>query len=167
MTSLSGLSLVLGCVLFAVTCAADTREEFLKLIDRPRGKLAATVEARNSDNGLKEFHFSFAADGEQRVPGILVEPAGAADRKPVVIVLHGTGGTKESELPLMRELVKKGFVVSRDRWPLSRRAHQIRKGIGRIPGCDSPGVSRAERPSVFLRHGMGCDAPDRLPRNTR
>src|SRR5262249_6471679 len=35
----------------------------------------------------------------------------ASGRSPVVIVLHGTGGNKEGQLPLVRELAAKGFVA--------------------------------------------------------
>src|SRR5438046_1087692 len=102
MTMRRRLCAVIVCVIWigaarAAGAELTTREAFLKLIDRPRVDLAPSV----SDDGKQ---FSFAAEAEQRVPGILVKPADAdGKRLPVVIVLHGTGGTKESLLPLMRK----------------------------------------------------------------
>jgi dienelactone hydrolase len=78
-----------------------TRAAFLKMIDRPRVPLAAKVSGDT---------FSYAADSQQRVPGLFVRPAGTG-KHPVVIVLHGTGGTKESQLPFMRQLAEKGFLA--------------------------------------------------------
>jgi dienelactone hydrolase len=90
---------------------ADVRADFLKLIDRPRVPLAAEVTALPTTRPPAEFHFSFASDSEQRVPGILVENSvAAAGRRPVVIALHGTGGTKADEVSLLRELAARGFI---------------------------------------------------------
>ncbi|MEI6861020.1 MAG: acetylxylan esterase, partial [Verrucomicrobiota bacterium] len=94
--------------------AADTRADFLKLIDRPRVPLAAEISAKpapTTAGGPAEWRFSFATDAKQRVPGVLLKPAGANGRLPVVILLHGTGGKKEDELPLMRTLAARGFIA--------------------------------------------------------
>jgi dienelactone hydrolase len=92
-------------------CAADTRADFLKLIDRPHVPLAAEVQALPVTNGLAEFHFSFASDAEDRVPGLLLETEHLQGRHPVVIVLHGTGGNKEGVRSWLRELARRGFVA--------------------------------------------------------
>ena len=96
--------------------AEDSRTEFLKLIDRPRVPLAPEAKAiESNDVSLQEFHFSFATEADQRVPGILVkqklDDGKAASRKPVVIALHGTGGTKEDQRSLLVELAKRGFIA--------------------------------------------------------
>ncbi len=96
--------------------ASDTRADFLKLINRPRVPLAAEIAliptTINAPAGTTaEFRFSFAAEVGQRVPGVLLKPAGATGRLPVVVLLHGTGGKKEDELPLMRTLVAHGFMA--------------------------------------------------------
>jgi dienelactone hydrolase len=92
--------------------AADTRGIFLKLIDRPRVAADAVVTTRPSADGLTEYHFTFASDAQQRVPGFLIEKSdGPAVRRPVVIALHGTGGTKSDELPLLRILANRGFIA--------------------------------------------------------
>ena len=90
---------------------ARTRAAFLKLIDRQRVPLAAKVRELPETNGLAQLHFSFAADAEQRVPGLLLKRAGRAGRRPVVIALHGTGGNKEGQLPLLKELAGAGFIA--------------------------------------------------------
>jgi dienelactone hydrolase len=69
------------------------------------------VDDPKPDGALQQFGFSFAADGASRVPGILLKPTASSGKLPVVIALHGTGGNKESELPLMRDLAAKGFIA--------------------------------------------------------
>jgi dienelactone hydrolase len=83
---------------------------FLKLIDRPRVPLAPQIKGSGEVGGLAQTHFTFAADAEQRVPGILIKQTGAVGRRPAVIVLHGTGGNKEGQLPLLKELASLGFI---------------------------------------------------------
>lgn len=94
----------------AAAVAGDTRAGFLKMIDRPRVALAPEVREMAADDGLFQVHFSFAAEQGERVPGILVRQAGAG-RRPAVIVLHGTGGNKEGQLPLLKTLAGKGFTA--------------------------------------------------------
>ena len=87
------------------------RADFLRLIDRPRVALDATASAPAREDALVRIDFSYQTEAGQRVPGILIEPAMAAGRRPAVIALHGTGGRKENELPLLRELAHLGFVA--------------------------------------------------------
>ncbi len=108
------LSLIFATVFGLLTTsawAADPRADFLKLIDRPRVPLAPHVEKLWATNNLVEFHFSYASDAQQRVPGILLEATNVLGPRPVVIVLHGTGGRKEDEESFLRALVKKGFIA--------------------------------------------------------
>ena len=89
--------------------AATTRAEFLKLIGRPKVPLAPEVRELPPVNGFVQTHFSFAADAQQRVPGILAkEPS--AGRRPVIVAMHGTGGTKESQLALLTNVAGRGFI---------------------------------------------------------
>ena len=62
-------------------------------------------------NGIAQFHFSFAADATQRVTGVLMKAADASGRRPVVIALHGTGGSKANLLSLCRKLATNGLVA--------------------------------------------------------
>ena len=94
--------------------AADSRAEFLKLIDRPRVPLAAEAKPAVVKDGLAQIEFSFGAEAGQRVPGILIKsaaPNAAAGRRPAVITLHGTGGAKEGQVAFMTELARAGFVA--------------------------------------------------------
>ncbi len=107
-------SLLLAFVLFVITGAvhaADSRQDFLKVIDRPRVALAPKVEELPASNGIVQINFSFASEEGQRVPGILVKSADSHGRRPVVIALHGTGGTKTSMLPLCEKFAARGFIA--------------------------------------------------------
>jgi len=91
--------------------AADVRQDFLKLIQRPLAPLSPQVEEWPATNGFREIHFSFAAEAGQRVPGILIERMDSPGRRPVVIVMHGTGGRKEDERSWLLRLAARGFVA--------------------------------------------------------
>lgn len=91
--------------------ADSTRAAFLKLLDRPRIELAPEIKPPAGTNGLRATQFSFAAEVGVRVPGLLVKRTEAEGRRPVVIVLHGTGSNKESQLPLLLDLAKRGFLA--------------------------------------------------------
>ena len=89
---------------------ATRRAAFLKLIGRPRAPLSPEVKELGATEGLAQTHFTFAADAEQRVPGILVKQTNSVGRRPVVVALHGTGGNKEGQLTLLKELAGQGFI---------------------------------------------------------
>lgn len=88
----------------------NTRAAFLKLIDRQRVALEPVVEKRPDIDGLTQERFTFAAEKQERVPGILLKKAGS-ERQPVVVVLHGTGGTKEGQLSVLTTLANQGFAA--------------------------------------------------------
>src|SRR4051812_40678058 len=104
-------STILCFLISAAAATADPRADFFKLIDHPRVPLAATIEELPSTNGQALFHFSFASDAQQRVPGLLLKAHDTNDRRPVVIALHGTGGTKQDMLSLSSKLVDRGFIA--------------------------------------------------------
>lgn len=90
---------------------ADSRADFLKLINAPRVPLAVHIEELPATNGLVQLHFSIDAEAEQRVPGLLMKSEASEGRRPVVIALHGTGGNKEGMRSWLERLAKRGFVV--------------------------------------------------------
>ena len=91
--------------------AASPREAFLKLIDRPRVPLSAEVKRIAASGSFEQFHFSFAAEAGQRVTGLLVKLKTASGKLPVAVALHGTGGNKESQRPLLEDLAGRGFLA--------------------------------------------------------
>ena len=56
--------------------AAEARADFLKLVERPRVRLSPEIEEWPATNGITQFHFSFASDPAQRVPGVLMKAEG-------------------------------------------------------------------------------------------
>jgi dienelactone hydrolase len=87
----------------------ETRAAFLKLIERPKVSLSSR-ESQSQVGDLAQISFSYLTEAGLRVPGILLKSSGDA-RHPAVIVAHGTGGKKEDELPIMKQLVAAGFVA--------------------------------------------------------
>jgi len=97
----------------AQASAEETRKAFLAIIDRPKVDLAPRVDSQAIDDGMPKFHFTYASDAGERVPGILLAKDDIlkdGKRHPAVIVLHGTGGSKESEVGVLRRLAEKSFI---------------------------------------------------------
>ena len=113
---------VASCLIAAAATAASARQpitppspetiraSFLKLIDRPRVALEPAVRSRPETGGLVAEEISFAAEAGQRVPTLLIKQSGSS-LQPAVIVLHGTGGSKEGLAGRLRDLAGKGFVA--------------------------------------------------------
>src|SRR6058998_4422341 len=95
----------------ALPDAAAIRSRFLEIIDRPRVPLDPQLRPAGTARGLTATHFTFAADAEERVPGIVIRPEKTAGRRPAVILLNGTGDSKEGMLDLASELAARGFVA--------------------------------------------------------
>lgn len=87
-----------------------TKAAFLQLLDRPRVPLEPEVSPLPDTEGLTYEHFSFTAERGERVPGMLLKQK-TGGRRPVVIVMSGTGGTKEGLLPILKTLAGRGFVA--------------------------------------------------------
>src|SRR5262249_13538540 len=88
---------------------------FLKLLDRP--KVAPDVKEGIcvASGHLTLTQWSFArekkADGTvERVPVLMVSPAGAKGKLPAMIVLHGTGGNKEGVKSWLEDFAKQGII---------------------------------------------------------
>lgn len=111
----SGLVRAASAFSLALIAAAQspdqTRQSFLRLIDRPRVPLGAQTKLLNTNSDLETHTFSFDSEAAQRVPGLIVKPAASAGRLPTVIVLHGTGGNKDRQEPLLRDLAARGFIA--------------------------------------------------------
>ncbi len=96
--------------------AAEVKASFLKMLDRPRVAIDPQVsESKTDAAGMLEEKLSFAsekkADGvTERVPLLLVRPKSDKAKLPCVIVLHGTGGNKESQRGFLVDLAKRGII---------------------------------------------------------
>jgi dipeptidyl aminopeptidase/acylaminoacyl peptidase len=115
------LKLTLGVLLVACGFAhaadkrdpRETRALFLKTIDRPKVPLAPEVRPWTTAGTLEQTRFSYASEAGQRVPGVMIRPkpkAGERQILPVVIVLHGTGDSKEGMEGLLREFAARSFL---------------------------------------------------------
>ena len=143
-TALGVAFLLFATARLALGVEPDVRADFLKMIDRPRVPLVAEEHETSAKGPLAEYHFTYAADANQRVPGILVKPiaeadAKAAKRRPVIIALHGTGGKKTDELPLLRELAAHGFIGV----AIDGRYHGERSPEGKGSGEYQKAIARA------------------------
>ena len=92
--------------------AERIRRAFLQMIDRPRVPLAAEAQPRGDGGPYRAEQFSFASEAGERVPGILLNAKSATGRRPVIILLHGTGSRKEEFLALMRTLADRGLATA-------------------------------------------------------
>lgn len=89
----------------------EKRDDLRYAIGHPVVALAPQVTRVTATNGMEQIYFSFCTDKTNRVPGILLKPANASGRRPVVIALHGTGGNKESMVELCNKFVERGFIA--------------------------------------------------------
>jgi dienelactone hydrolase len=121
--------------------AADTRAEFLTLIKHDRVPLTPMVETWPATNGVAPFHFSFATQKTQRVFGVLIKDAKARGRQPVVIALHGTGGSKTNLFGLCRKLATNGFIGV----TIDARYHGERRGPGKSTEAYQAAIAKAWR----------------------
>jgi dienelactone hydrolase len=105
----------------------QAKAALLKLLDRPTVPADEKSEGEPVEkNGLVYSKWSFASEKKgdgtvERVPVLTVAPAGkpgtgagtphTGDKaRPVVIVLHGTGGSKEGEQGWLEEFARRGVV---------------------------------------------------------
>jgi fermentation-respiration switch protein FrsA (DUF1100 family) len=92
----------------------ERRERFLKLIDRPRVEPAPEITEKTENDGIVEYKFTFSSEADQRVPVIALIKQSMIDdgnKHPCAIVLHGTGGKKESELGTLKKLIARGIIA--------------------------------------------------------
>lgn len=100
-----------SCLLFLPSLMADSRSDFLQLLDRPRVPLDPELSDSTTTDKLVWTKFSYAAEAGQRVPGIMIKLATQRGPRPVVIAMHGTGGNKETQIEYLQRLARAGFVA--------------------------------------------------------
>ncbi len=133
---------------------AEVKQAFHKLLDRPGVALDVVAQSIKTDPeaGLTTEILSFAsekkADGSiERVPVLVVRPAEKADdgtgvtRRPAVIVLHGTGGTKEGTRTWLVDLAKRGIIGV----AIDARYHGARAGGAKGAAAYNAAITRAWR----------------------
>jgi dienelactone hydrolase len=143
------LLLLSSSVLAAQSTPADTRAAFLKQIDRPRVPLEPGVRQLAPDGRrLIQEHVTIAVDSNGRVPTIVVKSLTSTGRRPVVIQLHGTGGTKEQLLPRLGTLANRGFLAV----AIDARYHGER-------GSNAPGLATPYATAIFRTFQTGKERP--------
>jgi len=113
--ALALLALQISAAAFADGAANETRAAYLALLERPRVALKPELEELPAVEGVKKFHLWFNADAAERVPGYVLLPDAAQfkGRRPVIIALHGTGGSKDSGqiVQILTRAAKAGFIA--------------------------------------------------------
>ena len=108
------LSLHGSAAAFADGSRDETRAAYLAVIERPRVASKPELAELPAVDGLRKFHLWFNADATERVPGYLLlpDPAQFKGRRPVVIALHGTGGSKDNDeiVRIVTLAAKAGFI---------------------------------------------------------
>src|SRR5664279_2893921 len=89
------------------------RSDFKTLLQRPSVAPNPFLQSANEDSMLVEKGY-FYSEATEKVPLVICKPAGSNNKKwPVVICLHGTGGSKDNmEIKnLLRRFTKEGFMA--------------------------------------------------------
>lgn len=145
--------LTVGCLLVAGSrqAAAQTRTpsdagtvraNFLAVISRPRVPPAPSPAKVTVENGYHQELLSFASEGHERVPLLILKKGQQRERQAVVIVLHGTNGSKEGMRDLCETYADRGFVaVSMD----ARHAGERALPIPGLPNAYQSAMLRAYR----------------------
>ncbi|MHC5540473.1 alpha/beta hydrolase, partial [Singulisphaera rosea] len=126
---------------------AEVRKAFTSLLDRPKVALDVRPGPMSPpSDGLVTERLSFAsekkADGHvERVPVLIIRPDGPTKRRPAVIALHGTGGSKEGLKPWLVELGKLGIVGV----AIDSRYHGEREGASKGTEAYNDAITRAWR----------------------
>jgi dienelactone hydrolase len=133
---------------------------FLKLLDRPKVDPAVEKGPEKQDGrGPSYSEWSFASekktDGSvERVPVLMVSPAGAKGKLPVMIVLHGTGGSKEGVKGWLEDFAKQGVIGV----AIDARYHGARKNAGKGSSAYVAAVTKAWRtPADKMEHPFYYD----------
>lgn len=93
------------------TFGPDTKSiAFHRLLDRPHGALRPELTSETRGGFVVE-HGTFFSEVKERVPFLALRKEKAAGRLPTVIVLHGTGGTKEAMRPTLEQLAQRGYLA--------------------------------------------------------
>lgn len=140
---------------------AQVKAAFLKLLDRPKVPADPRSDGpKKTTDGFVIEHLSIAtekrADGTlERVPMLLVKPASASGKLPAVIVLHGTGGSMQGQVPFMKELAKRNVIGV----AIDARYHGERAGGAKGAAAYNEAIVRAwkTKPGQPMEHPFYYD----------
>lgn len=139
---------------------AEVKASFLKLLDRPRVPLDVKADEPKVEGGLVTEHLSFAsekkADGSvERVPCLIVRPEKADRKLAAIVVLHGTGGSKDGQKGWLTRLAKQGFLAI----AIDARYHGERSGGAKGAAAYNEAILRAWRtkPGEKMEHPFYYD----------
>ncbi len=124
---------------------AEAKKAFLKLLDRPRVPADAKPDGPpDTRGGLTYQAWSFASETKaggavERVPVLTVRPEKVAGKLPAMIVLHGTGGTKEGVASWLEDFARKGVVGV----AIDARYHGARSGGAKGSAAYVAAITRA------------------------
>jgi dienelactone hydrolase len=136
------------------------RAALLKLLDRP--KVPADVQSgaeKQTGRGPRYAEWSFVSEKKgdgtaERVPVLEVAPADAKGRRPVVIVLHGTGGNKEGTRDWLEAFAKEGVVGV----AIDARYHGSRANAGKGSSAYVAAITKAwKAPADQMEHPFYYD----------
>jgi dienelactone hydrolase len=141
--------------------AAEVKASFLKMLDRPKAPLDAKITTtKDLGDGTLLEHLTFASEKKldgtvERVPTLVLKPANADGRLPAVIVLHGTGGSKDAMVPFLKELAKRGIIGV----AIDARYHGERAGGAKGAIAYNEAIVRAwkSRPGEPMEHPFYYD----------
>ena len=93
----------------------ETRKAFKKLLDRPKLPLDPRQVSKTNSGSFSYETVDFTSDKKQdgspeRVPAYIVSPSEKKSKLPAVIMLHGTGGNKESQKSWLEEFARRGWI---------------------------------------------------------
>ena len=87
------------------------RNDFKSLLQRPTVALSPSIQSTPTDSVLTEKGF-FYSEATEKVPVLIFKPvSGGVKKLPVVICLHGTGGSKDAMKNLLYRFSKSGFIA--------------------------------------------------------
>jgi dienelactone hydrolase len=135
---------------------AEVRAAFLKLLDRT--KVPLDVQSVSDRVYLQQVTFASEkkADGTiERVPVLIARPLKGEGRRPAVIVLHGTGGTKEGMNNWLQDLAKRGIIGV----AIDARYHGARANGGKGSTAYQQAITRAwhAKPGEPMEHPFYYD----------
>ncbi len=111
---LTGILLLIICLLPAQPPSVEVvRNDFIALLKRPKVDPNPSVQSFTTDSVIIETGF-FYSEATEKVPMLIYKPVSTGNKKlPVVICLHGTGGSKDDAgmKDLLHRFSKSGFMA--------------------------------------------------------